>query len=47
LTEQFAIRYPRLYQLVLEQVSTAGTKPPVALAAAEFFKHWVQEHAKH
>ncbi len=46
-TEQFAIRYPRLYQLVLEQVSTVGTKPPVALAAAEFFKHWVEEHAKH
>jgi RHS repeat-associated protein len=45
-TEQFAIRYPRLYQLLLEQAATIGTKPPGALAAAEFFRRWVEEHVK-
>jgi RHS repeat-associated protein len=42
--EQFAIRYPRTYQFLLERASRVGTGPPVASASSAFFLSWMEEH---
>jgi RHS repeat-associated protein len=43
-TEQFAIRYPQLYRILVEQAASAGSKPPAATAAAEALIHWIEGH---
>lgn len=42
--EQFAIRYPRAYQFLVERAARAGTGPPVVSTTTTFFLNWIEEH---
>jgi RHS repeat-associated protein len=44
--EQFAARYPRLYQVIVNAAANAGTRPPVATTAGTFFWRWLEQHIR-
>jgi hypothetical protein len=44
--EQFAIRYPRLFQILVNQAAKVGTGPPVAGTTLAFFLNWMEEHLR-